>query len=142
MLPTLVGVEPVISWSPVGRASNWATETGLDILKISAKIGWNAPKTYAYLSSYITQASSPVKHDQTVHKLKVFILVATLDSSWSSTLSLPLLKSAAHFFTMLYEGDSSPKILMKLSWISFGDMPFLQMYFMTALSSTLSFFSV
>ena len=26
MLPTLRGVEPTTSWSPVGRASNWATE--------------------------------------------------------------------------------------------------------------------
>ena len=28
MLPTSAGVEPVTSWSPVGRASNWATEAG------------------------------------------------------------------------------------------------------------------
>ena len=28
MLPTLVGVEPATSWSPVGHASNWATEAG------------------------------------------------------------------------------------------------------------------
>ena len=28
MLPTSAGVEPAISWSPVGRASNWATEAG------------------------------------------------------------------------------------------------------------------
>ena len=26
MLPTSAGVEPATSWSPVGRASNWATE--------------------------------------------------------------------------------------------------------------------
>ena len=29
MLPTSAGVEPATSWSPVGRASNWATEAGL-----------------------------------------------------------------------------------------------------------------
>ena len=28
MLPTSAGVEPATSWSPVGRASNWATEAG------------------------------------------------------------------------------------------------------------------
>ena len=28
MLPTRRGVEPAISWSPVGRASNWATKAG------------------------------------------------------------------------------------------------------------------
>ena len=28
MLPTSAGVEPAISWSPVRRASNWATEAG------------------------------------------------------------------------------------------------------------------
>ena len=29
MLPTSVGVEPVISWSPIVRASNWATEASM-----------------------------------------------------------------------------------------------------------------
>ena len=29
-----VGVEPATSWSPVGRASNWATEAGLLALYI------------------------------------------------------------------------------------------------------------
>ena len=33
----------------------------------------NCPRTYAYLSSYITQASSPVTHDQIVRKLNVFV---------------------------------------------------------------------
>ena len=28
MLPISAGVEPATSWSPVGRASNWATEAG------------------------------------------------------------------------------------------------------------------
>ena len=28
MLPTSAGVKPTTSWSPVGRASNWATEAG------------------------------------------------------------------------------------------------------------------
>ena len=28
LLPCSAGVEPATSWSPVGRASNWATETG------------------------------------------------------------------------------------------------------------------
>ena len=31
MLPTSAGVEPATSWSPVGRASNWATEAGADV---------------------------------------------------------------------------------------------------------------
>ena len=29
MLPDPVGIEPVISWSPVERTSNWTTEAGL-----------------------------------------------------------------------------------------------------------------
>ena len=29
MLPTSAGVKPATSWSPVGRASNWATEAGI-----------------------------------------------------------------------------------------------------------------
>ena len=33
MLPTLAGVEPATSWSPVGRTFNWATEVGLTKLK-------------------------------------------------------------------------------------------------------------
>ena len=37
--------------------------------------------------------------------------------------------------------NSFPKVLMKSPWISFGDMHFLQKYFMTALTSTLSIFS-
>ena len=43
MLPTSAGVEPVTSWSPVGRASNWATEDGwiIDTLVISIKDIWH-----------------------------------------------------------------------------------------------------
>ena len=36
MLPTQ-GVEPTTSWSPVRRASNWATETGLILFKSRKK---------------------------------------------------------------------------------------------------------
>ena len=33
----------------------------------------NCPKTYAHFAGYISQISSPVTHDQTVHNLDVFI---------------------------------------------------------------------
>ena len=36
MLPTSTGIEPATSWSPVGRASNWATEAGQEGLKLQA----------------------------------------------------------------------------------------------------------
>ena len=38
MLPTLTGVEPATSWSPVGRASNCATEAGLDAYWFECKV--------------------------------------------------------------------------------------------------------
>ena len=34
-------------------------------------------------------------------------------SEWSSRLSLPRLNSAAHLFTMLYEGASFPNVITK-----------------------------
>ena len=38
MLPTSVGVEPVTSWSPIGRVSNWATEDGSICILILAML--------------------------------------------------------------------------------------------------------
>ena len=46
----------------------------------------------------------------------------------NSTLSLPLLTSAAHFLTVLYNGGSFPRVSMKFSRISSEDIPFLQKY--------------
>ena len=57
-------------------------------------------------------------------------------------LSFPFLNSAAHFLTVLYEGDSLPCFSMKSSWIFLGDIPFLLRYHMTALTSTFSILSV
>ena len=35
MLPTSAGIEPATSWSPVGRASNCATEAGIKSVKVT-----------------------------------------------------------------------------------------------------------
>ena len=49
-------------------------------------------------------------------------------------------KFSSHFFIVLQKGDSFPRVCMKSSWISLGDIPVLQRYFMTALTSTFSIF--
>ena len=45
-----------------------------------------------------------------------------------TTLALPLLNPAAHFFTVLKEKNSFPRVSMKYSWISLGGIPFFLSY--------------
>ena len=60
MLPTSVGIEPATSWSPVGRASNWATEASpclFDYRKLTIK--WNNSKSpFRTIFSAYTQRQS------------------------------------------------------------------------------------
>ena len=48
------------------------------------------------------------------------------------------LNSAAHFSTVIKEGDSVTRVSMKSSWISLGGIPFMQKYLLTALISSFS----
>ena len=59
------------------------------------------PKTYARLSSGIMHTTSPITHDQTGHKLNVCVCCNLFMAPSPFTLSILLLNSAAHFFTML-----------------------------------------
>ena len=45
----------------------------LDIPKMSVRLDWTAPKTYAHFTGYIWQVSPSVTRDQTVPNLNVFI---------------------------------------------------------------------
>ena len=54
MLPTSAGVEPATSWSPVGRASNWATEAGYEILGHLLYLGMITAKWACMVTAFPT----------------------------------------------------------------------------------------
>ena len=67
MLPTSAGVEPATSWSPVGRASNCATEAGTKFEKSHI---WYAlvvmDITYAIIKVHLTEPYDVIKHHSNV----------------------------------------------------------------------------
>ena len=72
MLPTSAGVEPATSWSPVGRASNWATEAGeTQLVMLVEDMSRNAiqgRQTDLILLDF-SKAFDKVSHEKLLYKL-------------------------------------------------------------------------
>ena len=104
----------------------------------------NCPKTYACLSSYIMQASSPVTHDQTVHKLSVFVCCFPFRAPRPFIIlhALPPSSKLSNPFYTAVRRRLISKGFNEVVMNFLRGHAFLQKYFMTILTSTVHFLSL
>ena len=81
-----MGVEPATSWSPVGRASNWATETGFNPFLIIIVV--LSLRKHAY--SYILKISQSITWKFSDKNSDIFLISAqNIDCGYSLELPQP-----------------------------------------------------
>ena len=77
MLTTQLGIQPTIPWSPVGRVSNWATDTGT---KCKCNEAYQGMISYTYWTNY---------EQICLTKSLIIILHIAGDKMWQLSLSSP-----------------------------------------------------